>query len=73
MKRIIRETEDGSKTIYIEDWDETYHSIHGAVQEASHVFIQNGFHHFLENKLPVKIIEIGLGTGLNSFITLMVA
>ena len=71
MKRIIRETEDGSKTIYIEDWDETYHSIHGAVQEASHVFIQNGFHHFVENKLPVKIIEIGLGTGLNSFITLM--
>ena len=73
MKRIIRETEDGSKTIYIEDWDETYHSIHGAVQEASHVFIQNGFHHFVENKLPVKIIEIGLGTGLNSFITLMEA
>ena len=58
MKRIIRETEDGSKTIYIEDWDETYHSIHGAVQEASHVFIQNGFHHFVENKLPVKIIVL---------------
>ncbi len=73
MKRIIQETEDGSKTIYIEDWDESYHSKHGAVQEAFHVFIKNGFHHFTETKNPIKIIEIGLGTGLNSFITLMEA
>lgn len=51
MKRIIQETEDGSKTIYIEDWDESYHSKHGAVQEAFHVFIQNGFHHFTETKI----------------------
>lgn len=73
MKRIIQETEDGSKTIYIEDWDESYHSKHGAVQEAFHVFIKNGFYHFTENKTPIKILEIGLGTGLNSFITLMEA
>lgn len=73
MKRIIQETEDGSKTIYIEDWDESYHSKHGAVQEAFHVFIKNGFYHFTETKIPIKILEIGLGTGLNSFITLMEA
>jgi tRNA U34 5-methylaminomethyl-2-thiouridine-forming methyltransferase MnmC len=73
MKRIIQETEDGSKTIYIEDWDESYHSKHGAVQEAFHVFIQNGLHHFKETKDFIKILEIGLGTGLNSFITLMEA
>lgn len=73
MKRIIQETEDGSKTIYIEDLDETYHSIHGAVQEAFHVFIKNGLHHFINNKNSLKIIEIGLGTGLNAFITLLEA
>lgn len=73
MKRIIQKTEDGSKTIYIEDWDETYHSKHGAVQEAFHVFIKNGLHHFISNKNKLKIIEIGLGTGLNAFITLLEA
>lgn len=73
MKRIIRETEDGSKTIYIEDWNESYHSKHGAVQEAMHVFIKNGFSHFIATKKPLKILEIGLGTGLNAFITLLEA
>lgn len=71
MKRIIVETEDGSKTIHIEHLNETYHSIHGAVQEAFHVFINNGLNFFFELKKPIKILEIGLGTGLNSFITLL--
>ena len=34
MKRSIITTSDGSKTIQIEDWDEQYHSIHGAIQES---------------------------------------
>lgn len=71
MKRIIVETEDGSKTIHIEDLNETYHSIHGAVQEAFHVFVNNGLNFFYSIKNPIKILEIGLGTGLNSFITLL--
>jgi len=71
MKRIIVETEDGSKTIHIEDLNETYHSIHGAVQEAFHVFINNGLYFFNNHKKQIKILEIGLGTGLNSFITLL--
>ena len=74
MKRTIIETEDGSKTIYIEGLDETYHSKHGAVQEANHVFIQHGFQ-FFENKQykSLKILEIGLGSGLNAFLTLLEA
>lgn len=71
MKRTIIETEDGSKTIHIADWDETYHSKHGAVQEAFHVFINNGLYFYKNNKKQIKILEIGLGTGLNSFITLL--
>ncbi|GAB4159759.1 MAG: tRNA (5-methylaminomethyl-2-thiouridine)(34)-methyltransferase MnmD [Winogradskyella sp.] len=42
MKRKIITTSDGSKTIQIEDWNEQYHSIHGAIQEANHVFIKHG-------------------------------
>ena len=42
MKREIIITDDGSTTIRIPDWDENYHSTHGAIQEAKHVFIKNG-------------------------------
>jgi len=69
LKRKIITTADGSKTIQIEDWDEQYHSKHGAVQEAYHVFIEHGLKLF-ENT-EVKVLEIGFGTGLNALITLL--
>src|SRR5690606_2598609 len=53
-----------------EDWDETYHSKHGAIQEAYHVFIKNGLDNF-KDKSKVSILEIGFGTGLNAFITFL--
>ena len=73
MKRSIITTSDGSKTIQIEDWDEQYHSIHGAIQESQHVFIKTGLHHFLNRNNPkdLTILEIGFGTGLNAFLTLL--
>lgn len=71
MKRNIITTADGSKTIQIEDWNEQYHSVHGAVQEARHVFINNGLY-AVEHR-EINILEIGLGTGLNAFITLLEA
>lgn len=67
MKRRIITTSDGSKTIQIEDWDEQYHSKHGAVQEAYHVFIKHGLSLFKNQSL--SILEIGFGTGLNALIT----
>ena len=75
MKRSVITTSDGSKTIQIEDWNEQYHSIHGAIQEAKHVFIKMGLHHFVElHKVnSLRIIEIGFGTGLNAFITTLVS
>lgn len=67
MKRKIVTTADGSKTLQIEDWNEQYHSMHGAVQEAMHVFIKNGLALFKNRSL--SLLEIGFGTGLNAFIT----
>ena len=66
MNRKIITTEDGSVTIHIEDLDESYHSKHGAIQEAYHVFIKSGLDLFSNE---VAILEIGFGTGLNAFIT----
>ena len=70
MKREIIITDDGSTTIRIPDWDENYHSTHGAIQEAKHVFIKNGLDLF-QKQDAISILEIGFGTGLNAFITFL--
>ncbi len=71
MKRKVITTADGSKTIHIEDWNEQYHSKHGAINEALHVFIDAGLKHFykLHDQSEISILEIGFGTGLNAFLT----
>ncbi len=71
MKREIIITSDGSTTIHLPDWNEQYHSKHGAIQEAYHVFIKHGLHVVKKNN--VNILEIGFGTGLNCFITFIEA
>ncbi len=93
MKREIVITADGSSTIHLPEWDEQYHSKHGAIQEAYHVFIKHGLHYFcnseqseesqrkkidvtsssVEKYHNISILEIGFGTGLNAFITLLEA
>lgn len=67
MKREIQVTGDGSTSIFIPELNEGYHSRHGAIQEAYHVFIKNGLE--LCTKNEISILEIGFGTGLNAFIT----
>jgi len=67
LERKIITTADGSSTLYIPQWDEHYHSKHGSIQEAYHVFIKNGFE-ILEQK-NLSILEIGFGTGLNALLT----
>lgn len=71
MQREVITTADGSKTIQIKDWNEQYHSKHGAIQEAYHVFIKHGLSLFSNRDLA--ILEIGFGTGLNALITLIEA
>lgn len=71
MKRKIITTGDGSSTIYLEDWNEHYHSKHGAIQEAYHVFLKQGL--FPLQQTNCSILEMGFGTGLNAFITFLEA
>ncbi|MFM7619319.1 MAG: tRNA (5-methylaminomethyl-2-thiouridine)(34)-methyltransferase MnmD [Bacteroidota bacterium] len=66
--RELIQTADGSFTLFIPEVEETYHSKHGAVQESMHVFIENGLFQF--NKNEIRILEVGLGTGLNASLTL---
>lgn len=65
-------TQDGSHSLFNPELNETYHSIHGAIQESNHVFIKNGLEFFLANSNdePVNVLEIGFGTGLNVLLTL---
>ncbi len=73
MKREVITTADGSTSIHIPEWDEQYHSKHGAIQEAQHVFIKMGLQHVIKLHSPqeIAIMEIGFGTGLNAFLTLL--
>ena len=64
-------TGDGSKTLYNEQVGEHYHSKHGALQEAKHVFLKSGLQFSLiqEPRNTVSVLEIGFGTGLNFILT----
>ena len=67
MTHELIKTSDGSTSFYIPQLDETYHSVHGALQETQHVFIKNGLQLF--DHQSISILEIGFGTGLNALAT----
>ena len=69
FNRKIVTTADGSASIYLPDFDEHYHSVHGAVQESKHVFMKMGWE-ALADRSNVSILEIGFGTGLNALLVL---
>lgn len=69
MKKEVIVTSDGSTSFFLPDWNESYHSKYGAVQEAYHVFIKNGLSLFKGQS--VSVLEIGFGTGLNALITFL--
>ena len=67
----LEQTADGSYTLYVPELDEHYHSVKGALTESQHIFIDMGLKH---STVPSpRILEIGLGTGLNCFLTLLTA
>jgi len=69
MNRQLCLTEDGSYTLFNSDIQQHYHSIHGAIGESLHVFIYTGLIPLLDQCSPLRILEIGLGTGLNALLT----
>jgi tRNA U34 5-methylaminomethyl-2-thiouridine-forming methyltransferase MnmC len=75
MKRSIVTTEDGSKTIRLEEWNEHYHSTHGAIQEALHVYINAGLDFYSAQDTPkvspIHVLEAGFGTGLNALLAML--
>ncbi|GAB1416846.1 tRNA (5-methylaminomethyl-2-thiouridine)(34)-methyltransferase MnmD [Paludibacter sp.] len=67
-------TEDGSHSMLQQELNETFHSVHGAIQESNHTFIVSGLNNVVQNKSDVlNILEIGFGTGLNAFLSLLFA
>lgn len=73
IKRKIRITEDGSSTLELIGMDENFHSIHGAIQESEHIFIQNGLLKKASEQNAICIFEMGFGTGLNALLTRLMA
>lgn len=75
MKKQIITTADGSITIHFPEWNESYHSKHGAIQEAQHVYIKSGlnFRHTQHQSLKLNVLEFGFGTGLNAFLSAIYA
>ncbi|MEI7504002.1 MAG: tRNA (5-methylaminomethyl-2-thiouridine)(34)-methyltransferase MnmD [Paludibacter sp.] len=71
MQSELRITEDGSHTLFVPEIDECYHSTHGAVQESRHIFIEAALKKC--DKSEIRVLEIGFGTGLNAFLTLVEA
>lgn len=65
----IRVTHDGSHTLYNPQLNENYHSVHGALDESVHVFIEAGLKPVLQEKKGIYLLEVGFGTGLNAWLT----
>ena len=62
-------TQDGSHTLIDTRTGETYHSIHGAIQESEHVFIRAGLDLFCNSASAIHVFEVGFGSGLNALLT----
>jgi len=66
-------TDDGSNSIYSEQYGVTYHSRYGAVTESAHVFIAAGLRYKAVIQQEISILETGFGTGLNALMTMLEA
>ena len=77
MNVTIETTADGSPTLYREDLDEHYHSVKGALSESLHVYVDCAWRKAVQatepnqsaQAAPVRIFEVGFGTGLNAALT----
>jgi tRNA U34 5-methylaminomethyl-2-thiouridine-forming methyltransferase MnmC len=67
-------TGDGSHSVVNNRFAVPYHSTHGAITESQHVFIKYGLLPALSSVegRAIRILEMGFGTGLNAFLTMLV-
>ena len=66
----VRFSDDGSHTLYSKKYKAHYHSVFGAIEESTHVFISAGLYHlFQRQKKDFTVFEMGFGTGLNALLT----
>lgn len=74
---IPEKTTDGSHTLYIPELDEHYHSVKGALTESLHIYCGLGLNYFIESRdasdHPIRVFEVGFGTGLNALLTMKIA
>lgn len=76
MKLSVEETQDGWATLYLPECNEHYHSTFGAFEEARWIYIERGFDVMqaaLPAAAPLRILEMGFGTGLNAVLTVRAA
>lgn len=65
----VIETGDGSSSLFNRQTGDNYHSKHGAQTESAYVFIRQGLDFLATEKKSIKILEVGLGTGLNAILS----
>ena len=71
----VQTTDDGSATLFVPELDEHYHSVKGAYTEALHIYRDCAYQYAAErsSSSPLRLFEIGFGTGLNAAVTAMAA
>ena len=63
-------SEDGSHTLLSREYNVTYHSSHGSVQESTTIFMDAGLQYQLLKGLKIiRVFEMGFGTGLNAILS----
>lgn len=73
MQKQLVKTADGSHSFYLPEMDEHYHSKHGSIAESQHIFIQSGLLYKAKETEQLKVFEVGMGTGLNVYLTALTA
>ncbi|MFN8429411.1 MAG: tRNA (5-methylaminomethyl-2-thiouridine)(34)-methyltransferase MnmD [Spirosomataceae bacterium] len=69
----VKITDDGSITLFSEQFNQHYHSKFGAKTESDRVFLELGFTYAAEKFENIKIFEMGFGTGLNAWLSALSA
>ncbi|MCY3594326.1 MAG: tRNA (5-methylaminomethyl-2-thiouridine)(34)-methyltransferase MnmD [Bacteroidetes bacterium] len=70
----IRATQDSSRTLYSNQYQQSFHSMHGALAEAKHVFLEGArLTELFKSRKELAILEVGFGAGLNWLLTASLA